>query len=104
MHARFFNFFVLSFLVLCLGFNNLHAQKINAAVPGAVVDKSSLPVKQKRVAELKDSLQFILSYRQIIPDKNDYAELVVENEKTLDLQDVELSDELKNYLLRRPII
>ncbi|HYG52074.1 MAG TPA: hypothetical protein VD905_14280, partial [Flavobacteriales bacterium] len=90
-------------LTAILMHGQLFSQKINNA-PTAVNVSDKLSGKSKRVFELKDSLDFIASFRVAIPGKNNYAELTVTGEKTVDMSGYELSDELKNYLLQRPVL
>ncbi|HLP13119.1 MAG TPA: type IX secretion system sortase PorU [Flavobacteriales bacterium] len=90
-------------LVILLAHASLFAQKVNN-LPTAVNTSDKLTPQPKRTYQLKDSLDFIGIYRVAIPGKNDYAELSVTGEKTVDMSAYELSDELKNYLLQRPVL
>lgn len=58
----------------------------------------------KRVYELKDTLEFIHTVRKEIPKGNDFAEYTPLSFSFSTLEDIELSNELKNYLLQRPVI
>jgi len=90
-------------VLVALFANDLSAQKtFNATKPtNPTLTSTEKNEADKKEFELKDSSRFIGVFRLPIPKGNDFAELIPQATKPIDVSGFSFSTELQNYLLNR---
>lgn len=101
------NNFIVKVFLLAMFFTTsqyVFSQKGNGQVKPVLPNPSSTISDEEKVKQefqLKDSSRFIGTFRLPISKGNDFAELIPQATKPIDISNFSFSEELKNYLLNR---